>query len=66
MGQLMRGEYPLAEFYSAHQHADENVSSWGCRVEDLYYKAFKTSVNKHLQEFTFSFLGWVTTVDQKL
>ena len=28
-------------FYSAHQKVDENVATWGCRLEDLLYRAKK-------------------------
>ena len=33
------GETLLAEFYIAHQKPDEDVSSWGCRLEGLLDKA---------------------------
>ncbi|XP_063447782.1 uncharacterized protein LOC134727334 [Mytilus trossulus] len=29
----------LAQFYTARQEQDEDVSTWGCRLEDIYNKA---------------------------
>lgn len=35
-------ESMLAQFYSARQRDDEDVSSWSCRLEDLLNKTFQT------------------------
>ncbi|VDH98736.1 Hypothetical predicted protein [Mytilus galloprovincialis] len=29
----------LGQFYTARQHEDEDVASWGCRLEDILRKA---------------------------
>lgn len=34
-GGVDQTEMTLAKFYSARQHPDEDVSAWGCRLEDL-------------------------------
>ncbi|XP_041369945.1 paraneoplastic antigen Ma3-like [Gigantopelta aegis] len=45
-GSVDEGEALLGEFYSARQQDGEDVSSWGCRVEDLFYKAFKSNADQ--------------------
>ena len=43
-GMVETGEETLSEFYSAHQREDEDVSSWGCRLEDLLDRAVRGKV----------------------
>ena len=56
------GEVLLGDFFSAHQKDDESVSSWGCRVDQLFYKAFKTSA----QQINYNHMGWITAMDKGL
>ncbi|XP_033725272.1 paraneoplastic antigen Ma3 homolog [Pecten maximus] len=47
-GNVQQAEMLLAQFYSAKQHADEDVASWSCRLEDLVAKAVESGqVTKH-------------------
>lgn len=38
-GVIETGETLLAEFYTARQRSDEDVTAWGCRLEDLVDRA---------------------------
>lgn len=40
-GEVDQTEMVLAKFYSAKQQPDEDVSSWGCRLEDLLNSAIE-------------------------
>lgn len=40
-GDLEKEEHILGEFYKTLQRDDEDVSTWGCRLEDLMNKAVK-------------------------
>ncbi|XP_067667710.1 zinc finger CCHC domain-containing protein 12-like [Haliotis asinina] len=42
-GSCEESESLMARFYSTKQMAEEDVSSWGCRLEDLYAKAIQSS-----------------------
>ncbi|XP_076467233.1 uncharacterized protein LOC143298299 [Babylonia areolata] len=42
-GVVQAKETLMASFYSAHQDKTETVSAWGCRIEDLWTRAMKTS-----------------------
>ena len=42
-GDVLPEETMLESFFSSRQHANENVASWGCRLEALLKKATKTS-----------------------
>ena len=43
-GIVEAGEETLAEFYSARQKEDEDVSTWGCRLEELLDRAISAGV----------------------
>lgn len=38
-GRVESSESLMAEFYSAHQKSDEDVATWGCRLEDILDRA---------------------------
>ncbi len=38
-GKIESSESLMAEFYSIHQKSDEDVASWGCRLEDILDRA---------------------------
>ena len=43
-GIVETGEETLSEFYSAHQKESEDVSAWGCRLEELLDRALRAGV----------------------
>lgn len=38
-GNVEQSEDLLAKFYSSHQHHDEDIATWSCRLENLLHKA---------------------------
>lgn len=46
-GNVARKEELMAEFYSARQQPDEDVSSWSCRLEDIIGKAAERGLVTH-------------------
>ena len=44
---MTKGQHIMREFYAAQQRDDEDVSSWGCRLEDLLFQA---KDSKHIDE----------------
>lgn len=46
-GTVEAGENLLAQFYSAYQRPNEDVASWGCRLEDLAQKAVEQGQIPH-------------------
>lgn len=48
-GNVEKKEELLAEFYSARQREDEDITSWSCRLEDIIGKALELGVVQHAE-----------------